>query len=108
MTPTSPPIAVMGLGAALQVEAGGSHSCALLADHTVKSPGENFYGALGIGMDGPAETWMPTSVVGLEDVAEVAAGDKHTCARKNDGSVYCWGAIHGPYVYAFEPEPIPF
>ena len=29
---------------------------------------------------------------GLTNVAQVAPGNQHTCARKNDGSVVCWGA----------------
>lgn len=28
----------------------------------------------------------------LREVVEVTAGDKHTCARLNDGSVKCWGS----------------
>src|SRR3982751_2885441 len=30
-----------------------------------------------------------------EDFVEIAAGDDHTCARKNNGNVYCWGTTSG-------------
>ncbi len=34
----------------------------------------------------------PTAVVGLSDVTELApAGRRHTCARRVDGTVACWG-----------------
>jgi alpha-tubulin suppressor-like RCC1 family protein len=29
------------------------------------------------------------------DFAQIVAGDDHTCARKNDGRVYCWGNLYG-------------
>src|SRR5690242_3279705 len=28
-----------------------------------------------------------------EDFVEIAAGDDHTCARKYNGNVYCWGTV---------------
>src|SRR5262245_31511925 len=31
-----------------------------------------------------------------EDFVEIVAGDYHTCARKNNGNVYCWGQSQGP------------
>ncbi|HKN64973.1 MAG TPA: RCC1 domain-containing protein, partial [Gemmatimonadaceae bacterium] len=30
-----------------------------------------------------------------EDFVEITAGDFHTCARKNNGNVYCWGMYGG-------------
>jgi len=39
--------------------------------------------------DGDAQADVATD--GLADVVEIAAGDYHTCARKGDGSVLCWG-----------------
>src|SRR5207253_9476887 len=35
--------------------------------------------------------WVPTSVPGLSSVAEIALGGVHTCARKTDGTLACWG-----------------
>ena len=34
----------------------------------------------------------PTWVPGLKDVVEVRCGSQHSCARTEQGSVYCWGA----------------
>jgi alpha-tubulin suppressor-like RCC1 family protein len=31
-----------------------------------------------------------------EDFVEITAGDYHTCARKYNGNVYCWGQVGGP------------
>ncbi len=33
----------------------------------------------------------PVLVEGLTDVVELSAGLQHTCARRQDGSVWCWG-----------------
>lgn len=32
------------------------------------------------------------------DFAEITAGNYHTCARKNNGNVYCWGKVGGPNI----------
>ena len=34
----------------------------------------------------------PVLVVGLSQVEEVALGYAHACARRDDGSVWCWGS----------------
>src|SRR6185369_2825807 len=38
---------------------------------------------------GPATTPMP--VPGLTSVREIAVGEANACARRADGSVWCWG-----------------
>ena len=35
--------------------------------------------------------WVPTPVASLTNVAEVAGGNSFACARKTDGTVWCWG-----------------
>jgi alpha-tubulin suppressor-like RCC1 family protein len=35
---------------------------------------------------------VPVEVPGLRNVAELAAGPLHTCARLTDGTVRCWGS----------------
>ena len=74
----------------VQLASGVSHTCAVVSDGSVRCWGSNSSGQLGIGAYGDRS--MPSEpVVGLGDVVEVAAGYQHTCARRGDGAVYCWG-----------------
>lgn len=69
--------------------------CAVRADASVWCWGRNSYGMLG---DGTISDFVdrPQPVPSLSDVAQVEAGQWHTCARKNDGTVWCWGSnIYG-------------
>ncbi|CAN5543226.1 hypothetical protein BH09MYX1_BH09MYX1_39220 [soil metagenome] len=73
----------------LQLACGDFHSCALMADHTVKCWGRNRGGELG---DGSTEDKAkPGAVAGLTDVEEIALGANFSCARLKDRSVKCWG-----------------
>lgn len=41
------------------------------------------------------ETWgsnLPIAVAGVSNALQLAAGASHTCARKGDGTVWCWGS----------------
>ncbi len=68
----------------------GLHACALVHAGTVFCWGNNLFGETGSNPSIPALS-TPTEVAGLQDVAEVRAGTYSTCARKQDGSVWCWG-----------------
>jgi alpha-tubulin suppressor-like RCC1 family protein len=81
------PVAVPGLSNVVELAAGESHTCARLADGTVRCWGSGAAGQLGVS----ASTATPTTVPGLRDVAEIATGASHTCARLADGTVQCWG-----------------
>lgn len=75
--------------------AGGAHSCALKADHTVACWGHDTSGQLGTGgaTDGSApDQLLPFSVAGLSDVVSIAAGNSHSCALKANGLAACWGS----------------
>jgi alpha-tubulin suppressor-like RCC1 family protein len=71
-------------GTVMQVAAGGSHTCALLATGRVRCWGLGFDGRLGygntdsIGDDETPESEGDVNVGG--DVVEIAAGARHTCA----------------------------
>lgn len=77
---------------AVQISAGGNHTCALRRDGTVVCWGANDYGQLG---SGPAGSYTTTPVVvsGLAGVQAISAGRSHTCALAASGAVSCWG--HG-------------
>ena len=74
-----------------QITAGSAHTCALEADGTAWCWGQNGLGQAGAGAAGAVQA-EPAHVGALGDgVAEVKAGITHTCARKLDGTVWCWG-----------------
>src|SRR5690606_16457937 len=73
------------------VVAGSQHSCALLMDGTVRCWGSNEHGQVG---DGGMENRLTgTQVPGLSNVVAIAssASATHTCAIRDDGTVWCWG-----------------
>jgi alpha-tubulin suppressor-like RCC1 family protein len=81
-----------------KVAAGGRHTCALLDNGSIKCWGNNEYGQLGrgdtkqFGRDAPLSSKYPTVDLGSGDsISSVTAGQHHTCALLNDGSVKCWG-----------------
>jgi alpha-tubulin suppressor-like RCC1 family protein len=88
------PVSVRGLErGVVALEAGDDHTCAVLADNTVRCWGFNEYGQLG---DGTGENRnIPVPVAGLTNGAvAVAAGWGHTCALTPEGGVRCWGNNH--------------
>jgi alpha-tubulin suppressor-like RCC1 family protein len=102
----STPRSVLGLTDAVQISAGGSHTCALRPDGSVVCWGRNLTGQLGNGAcTGPdhfgclpserggtsAGESRPVPVLGLTDAREISAGSGHTCALHRDGRVSCWG-----------------
>jgi alpha-tubulin suppressor-like RCC1 family protein len=86
----------------VKVEAGYSHTCALLADGNITCWGTNDNGELGYGntdMIGDNET-PATNVVngglvalpGGRKAVDIAAGESMTCALLDNGTATCWGA----------------
>jgi alpha-tubulin suppressor-like RCC1 family protein len=83
------PVTVSGITDAVDVKAGGWHTCALLNSGEVRCWGGNSYGQLGDGSTNLSA--MSVAVVGLTSAVAVAAGFWHTCALVSGGGVQCWG-----------------
>ncbi len=94
----------IGVGrTATAVAAGGygseGHSCVIRDDSTLVCWGRNYNGQLGIGDvfdrgDGAGEMGAALTAVDLgtgRTASMVAAGQSHTCAVLDDGSLKCWG-----------------
>jgi alpha-tubulin suppressor-like RCC1 family protein len=90
-TRTSAPLRiVVSSVSATQISAGGFQTCALRSDGTVECWGSDSSGQLGNG-NPLTNSSTPVIVSGLTNVTQIAAGKYHTCARRNDGTVWCWG-----------------
>lgn len=90
VTDTAAPTSIP-LSRVVQVEAGNSHTCALLETGGVKCWGFNGSGAIGDGTSG-TNRFTPVNVSGLSSgVIRIAAGSDHTCALLSAGTVKCWG-----------------
>ncbi len=82
-------------GPAVQLAAGGWHTCALLETGAVRCWGDGAFGALGygntndIGDDEAPATAGDVNIGG--PVAQLAAGGLHTCALLETGALRCWG-----------------
>jgi len=80
---------------AVDVAAGGDHTCVALASGLVRCWGRNHRGQLGAGhtnalMDDATENPSVVSFLPRHAV-RVACGGAHTCALLDDGTVHCWG-----------------
>ena len=103
------PVQVAGLAGASDVTVSSGFTCAIQSDAALRCWGANEYGQLGTGTNGTQTT--PQAVASLQQgVAQLAAGYFSFCARKTDGSVWCWGRdttallANGSPVY--RPDPV--
>ena len=85
------PIEVPGITNALRVSAGYLHTCAVLADGTIRCWGWNGYGQLGDGTTGGISGSPPVAVGGISNALSIHTGSIHTCAVLANGTVKCWG-----------------
>lgn len=94
------PVVLLGSGrTATAISLGNGHSCALLDNGSVKCWGYNWAGQLGQGDtdyrgDDPDEMGdflLPIDLGSGRTATAIAAGDSHTCALLDNGSVKCWG-----------------
>jgi len=82
---------------ATAITAGDSHTCALLDDANVRCWGFAGHGQLGYGNNATFSTDQPPDIAGPvrlgtgRTAVAISAGDFHTCAVLDDGTVRCWG-----------------
>ncbi|HMJ12622.1 MAG TPA: hypothetical protein VK524_14455, partial [Polyangiaceae bacterium] len=102
VTPSWPAISLASNARVDSLVAGSFHACAILSDGSVRCWGSNSYGQLGYGDTrtrglnadelGAA---LPKVQLGTGRTArKIAAGNGHSCALLDDGSVKCWGRNH--------------
>jgi hypothetical protein len=113
----SPPTGTIELGfPVVQIDAGATHSCAVLVGGTVKCWGDGADGKHGLGHAeniGDDETPLDVPVISLPAPAQqVHCGADHTCTLSTDGTVHCWGLGekgrlgHGTEVSALVPTMV--
>jgi len=86
------PVAVQQLTQVTSMCAGAFHSCAATRSGAAFCWGWNAQGQLGRA-DAMDDSTIPVLVQGVSDVASVACGYEHSCARRHDGFVHCWGQV---------------
>ncbi|WP_276358152.1 Ig-like domain-containing protein, partial [Cohnella caldifontis] len=87
---SSTPVRAYTLTDVNAIASGSYHLLALKNDGSVWTWGWNAYGQLGDG-DRTAGRGTPYRVQGLSGVTAVEAGEHHSLALKNDGTVWAWG-----------------
>ena len=78
----------------VEIAAGAFHSLARKSDGTLWAWGNNSYGQLGNNtnlIDGTTTRINSPLQIAGNTWAEIAAGDFHSLARKNDGTLWAWG-----------------
>ena len=88
--------AVVPLRGVVGISVGTDFSCAVIQLGDVYCWGKNDVGQLGVATpainDGGYHTALnPVKVIGLSGVVSAASGWGHSCAVRNDASVWCWG-----------------
>lgn len=90
------PAKIHNLPNVVQIAAGSLHACALMHDRTVKCWGRNDQGELGNGTTTQSDT--PVAVSTLANVVDIdvntddANNSEFSCALRQDGTIWCWGA----------------
>lgn len=93
---------VLSANAFVDIDAGGSHTCAVTVGNQALCWGDDSDGQLGIGSTadlacnmagGPSRPCRPnpTAVAGGMAFKAISAGDRHSCGLSLAGEVFCWG-----------------
>jgi alpha-tubulin suppressor-like RCC1 family protein len=74
-----------------QIAGGGSHSLFRRSDGAVFACGWNYYGQLGVHATSTANRFIPTQVLNMSGITQIAAGQNHSLFLKSDGTVFACG-----------------
>ena len=87
------PVKVRGIDDATAISTSWSHSCALHQNSTISCWGANSFGQLGNGTGGTLldHNPVPVKVQGIDDATAITAGENHSCALHQNGTISCWG-----------------
>ncbi|MEZ4309677.1 MAG: hypothetical protein R3F14_16700 [Polyangiaceae bacterium] len=89
------------------VETGELHSCAIAGDGSLWCWGYNCYGQVDAGLAANSVTSLTQVLPGTpNDWVSVALGQFHTCAARQDGSLFCWGRNNGGQIGNDQPAPV--
>ena len=90
---SSVPVAVEGISDATAISTGWAHSCALHQTGSISCWGNNEDGRLGNGQSGDLTDFssVPVKVVSIDDAIAISAGLTHSCALRQNSTIYCWG-----------------
>jgi alpha-tubulin suppressor-like RCC1 family protein len=80
---------VRGVDGATAVVVADEHACAIVAGGVRCWGTQNETGVLGL--ERRPQPGVAVTIGGLDDVAQVATQLRTACARRTDGSVWCWG-----------------
>lgn len=98
-SPALSPIRLGALDAVSEIAVGNKHVCAITTGGKVSCwGGQSRSGQIGDG--GIIEAYAPKQVLGLNNVFKLWKGEgmaNHSCAIKNDGTLWCWGMIDSFY-----------
>ncbi|CAG0994529.1 hypothetical protein BURK2_02590 [Burkholderiales bacterium] len=91
-TSRSTPVDVPNLTGVTMAGLGANHSCVRLNSGQAQCWGGDDTQQLGNGSFGSVNrTSTPLPVLGLSAVSSLAVGSSHICARKDSGTLLCWG-----------------
>jgi len=87
------PVIPKGMPSAKSISAGADHTCAVHLDGKVSCWGLNDFGQIGNGKaTTTTDSFVPTTVSGIEPATSVSSGESHTCVLLTSGRVACWGS----------------
>jgi len=86
------PNTVPAVANVVEIAAGLKHTCAAIADGTIRCWGDNTYGQHGDGITGQVGVDSVVGIVGTFLGRGVTAGNQFPCGRRGSGASACWGA----------------